>query len=126
MDGFIICTSASPAPTGEMQEGRPVFGFPNDQPEQVDWVVQKNQIDTAKEARVEHVVICSSMRGTDPENVLNKIGRMEDWTGGNILLWKREAEKYLIDSGIMYTVIHLGDINDNAGGVRELVVGFDD
>jgi len=126
MDGIIICTSASPAPTGEMQEGRPVFGFPNGQPEQVDWVGQKNQIDAAKESGVEHVVICSSMGGTDPENMLNKIGRMEDGTGGNILLWKRKAEKYLIDSGITYTVIHPGGLQDDAGGVRELVVGVDD
>jgi uncharacterized protein YbjT (DUF2867 family) len=127
MDAMIICTSATPAPTGEMTpEGRPVFGFPNGQPEQVDWIGQKNQIDAAKKARVSHVVICSSMGGTDPENGLNKLARNEDGSGGNILLWKRKAEKYLIDSGLTYTIIHPGGLLDDAGGVRELVVGVDD
>jgi len=42
MDALIICTSAVPAPTGEMTpEGRPVFGYPNGQPDAVDWLGQK-------------------------------------------------------------------------------------
>jgi uncharacterized protein YbjT (DUF2867 family) len=127
MDAVIICTSATPAPTGEMTpEGRPVFGYPNGQPELVDWIGQKNQIDAAKAAGVSHVVICSSMGGTDPENGLNKLGRGADGTGGNILLWKRKAEKYLIDSGMTYTIVHPGGLLNEAGGVRELVVGVND
>jgi uncharacterized protein YbjT (DUF2867 family) len=128
MDALIICTSATPAPTGEMTpEGRPVFGFPNGQPEQVDWIGQKNQIDAAKKVGMDHVVICSSMGGTNPENPLNKLGRSEDGkTGGNILLWKRKAEKYLIDSGLTYTVIHPAGLLNDTGGKRELVVGIDD
>ena len=39
------------------------------------------------------------MGGTDPENMLNALGRetLADGSvrGGNILLWKRKAEKYL-------------------------------
>jgi uncharacterized protein YbjT (DUF2867 family) len=120
-DAVIICTSATPAPTGEMTpEGRPVFGFPNGMPEQVDWIGQKNQIDMAKKAGASHVVICSSGGGTDPENGLNKLA------GGNILLWKRKAEKYLIDSGLTYTICHPGGLLDEAGGLREIVVGVDD
>ena len=127
MDAIVVCTSATPAPTGEMTaEGRPVFGFPNGQPEQVDWIGQKNQIDATKKTGVSHVVICSSMGGTNPENPLNKIGLNDDGSGGNILLWKRKAEKYLIDSGIAYTIIHAGGLLDEAGGLRELVVGVDD
>jgi len=127
MDCIIICTSATPAPTGETTpEGRPIFGFPNGQPEQVDWIGQKNQIDAAKKAGSSHVVICSSMGGTDPENPLNNLARDENGNGGNILLWKRKAEKYLIDSGITYTIIHPGGLQDEAGGRRELVVGVDD
>jgi uncharacterized protein YbjT (DUF2867 family) len=121
VDAVIICTSATPAPTGEKTpEGRPVFGFPNGFPEQVDWIGQKNQIDAAKKSGASHVVICSSMGGTDPENGLNKLA------GGNILLWKRKAEKYLIDSGLTYTICHPGGLLDEAGGLRELVVGVDD
>jgi hypothetical protein len=47
------------------------------------------------------------MGGTDPSNMLNGLGRetLPDGStkGGNILLWKRKAEKYLIDSGLPYT-----------------------
>ena len=38
------------------------------------------------------------MGGTDPNNFLNKVGKNPDGSGnGDILLWKRKAEKYLID-----------------------------
>jgi uncharacterized protein YbjT (DUF2867 family) len=125
MEAVIICTSATPAPIpGEVapDTGRPIFGFPNGQPEQVDWMGQKYQIDAIKSvgAANPHVVICSSMGGTNPENPLNKLG------GGNILLWKRKAEKYLIDSGLDYTIIHPGGLLDQEGGQRELVVGIND
>jgi len=127
MDALVVCTSATPAPTGETSsEGRPVFGFPNGQPEQVDWIGQKNQIDAAKASGLSRVVVCSSMGGTNPENPLNKLGRGEDGKGGNILLWKRKAEKYLIDSGLEYTIVHPGGLLDEPGGERELVVGVDD
>jgi uncharacterized protein YbjT (DUF2867 family) len=96
----------------------------------VDWMGQKHQIDAIQKVAGgvinPHVVICSSMGGTNPENPLNKLGRKEDGTGGNILLWKRKAEKYLIDSGLDYTIIHPGGLLDQEGGQRELVVGIND
>jgi len=111
--------------------GRPVFGFPNGQPEQVDWLGQKAQIDAAAACGPDtHVVICSSMGGTDPSNMLNGLGRtaLDDGKteGGNILLWKRKAEKYLIDSGLPYTIVHPGGLLNEAGGKREIVIGVDD
>ena len=40
----------------------------------------------------------SSMGGTDPNNFLNKVGKKPDGSGnGDILLWKRKAERYLVD-----------------------------
>lgn len=52
-DGFCICTSAKPAPTGETtEEGRPLFGFPNGSPEAVDWEGQKNQIMRVDRTRI--------------------------------------------------------------------------
>jgi hypothetical protein len=69
---------------------------------QVDWKGQKAQIDAAKAAGLEHVVLVSSMGGTNPDNNLNKIG------DGNILMWKRKAEIYLVKSGLPYTIIHPG------------------
>lgn len=52
------------------------------------------------------VVLIGSMGGTDRNNFLNTIG------GGNILVWKRRAEKYLIDSGLDYTILHPGGLID--------------
>ncbi len=72
------------------------------EPEQVDWLGQKAQVDAAKAAGVKKIVVCGSMGGTDPNHPLNKLG------GGNILQWKRKAEQYLIASGIDYTIVHPG------------------
>lgn len=140
VDALCICTSGTPRPTGEMKDGRPVFGFPEGgEPEIVDWVGQKSQIDAVSEATssaVRHIVVCSSMGGTDPENPLNKFGRKIDpetgeETGGNILMWKRKAEKYLIeksesDSNLKYTIVHPGGLINEPGNQRELIVGVDD
>ena len=60
---------------------------------QVDWIGQKTQIDMAKEAGVQHVVVVGSMGGTNENHMLNSIGN------GKILIWKRKAEQYLVDSG---------------------------
>jgi uncharacterized protein YbjT (DUF2867 family) len=132
-DAAVICTSAKPAPTGVVNEatGRPVFGFPNGQPEVVDWIGQKNQIDAAKaQGPNTHVLICSSMGGTDRNHPLNNLGRetLEDGSnrGGDILKWKRKAEAYLIESGLPYTIIHPGGLLNEQGGKRELCLGVDD
>ena len=47
----------------------------------------------AKEAGVKHVVVVGSMGGTNEGHMLNSIGN------GKILIWKRKAEQYLVDSG---------------------------
>eukprot|EP00887_Chlorella_sp_A99_P000270 scaffold13.g270.t1 len=52
--------------------------------------------------------------------ILNTIGN------GNILVWKRKAERYLIDSGLNYTIIHAGGLKDEESGKRELVLDVDD
>merc|ERR1719171_2658559 len=67
------------------------------------------------------------MGGTDPNNMLNQLGKSKvDGSGGNILLWKRKAEKYLIDSGLPYTIVHPGGLLNEPGGKRELCIGVDD
>ena len=116
--------------------GRPKLGFPKGQPYEVDWLGQRNQIDAAQKCGCTHVVICSSMGGTNPDHMLNGLGRDDGdpavhregdpETKGNILQWKRKAEKYLIESGLTYTIIHPGGLVDKPGGCRELVVGVDD
>jgi nucleoside-diphosphate-sugar epimerase len=132
-DAVMICTSAKPAPTGEINEEtkRPKFGFPNGQPELVDWIGQKNLIDAAKKANKDvHVVICSSMGGTNPNNSLNNLGKVTNpdgsTSGGDILKWKRKAEVYLMESGLAYTIVHPGGLLNEPGNQRELCLGVDD
>ncbi|KAM1307317.1 hypothetical protein ACFX2H_009584 [Malus domestica] len=124
IDALIILTSAVPKmkpgfdPT---KGGRPEFYFEDGSyPEQVDWIGQKNQIDAAKAEGAKQIVLVGSMGGTDLNNPLNKLGN------GNILVWKRKAEQYLADSGIPYTIIRAGGLQDKEGGNRELLIGKDD
>ncbi|VAI39150.1 unnamed protein product [Triticum turgidum subsp. durum] len=123
-DVYVADISASPKmkpgfdPT---KGGRPEFYYEDGAyPEQVDWIGQKNQIDAAKAAGVKHIVLVGSMGGTNPNHPLNSLGN------GNILVWKRKSEQYLADSGVPYTIIRPGGLQDKDGGVRELIVGKDD
>ena len=139
-DAVVLCTSAVPAikPLSLMKTmatkflpfvktSRPAFKFPkNGTPEEVDWLGAKKQIDAAKTAGVKQFVFVSSMGGTNPDNFLNSIGRKKDGSGGDILLWKRKAERYLVASGVPYTIIHPGGLVDEDGSKRELVVGVND
>ncbi|KAL5717317.1 hypothetical protein ACHQM5_010343 [Ranunculus cassubicifolius] len=124
IDALVILTSAVPKMKpgfDPSKGGRPEFYFEDGAyPEQVDWIGQKNQIDAAKDAGVKQIVVVGSMGGTNPNHPLNSIGN------GNILVWKRKAEQYLADSGIPYTIIRAGGLQDKDGGVRELIVGKDD
>lgn len=119
---LVILTSAIPKMKTPPSPGeRPQFEYePDAMPETVDYYGQKNQIDAAKKAGVEHIVLVGSMGGTNPNHPLNLMGN------GKILLWKRKAEEYLIDSAIDYTIIHAGGLLDSEGGVRQLLVGKND
>ena len=138
-DSYIMCTSAVPQIKLWSlikvfilkifgKSARPEFYFKkNLDPYNVDWLGSKNQIDAAQKAGVKHFVFLSSMGGSQPENFLNTIGRVpENDLSGNILLWKRKAEKYLIASGMKYTILHPGGLTDKIGGEREIVSGIND
>jgi len=107
---------------------RPEFYFAKGQrPYDVDWQGAKNQIDAAKKAGIKHFVWVGSMGGTQPENFLNTIGRTAgDEFSGNILMWKRKAEQYLIQSGMKWTIVHPGGLIDKPAGEREIVLGIND
>ncbi|VEP11846.1 conserved hypothetical protein [Hyella patelloides LEGE 07179] len=121
-DALVILTSAVPKMIAPPSPGeRPQFEYePDGMPEMVDYYGQKNQIDAAVKAGVEHIVLVGSMGGTNLNHPLNSLGN------GKILVWKRKAEQYLIDSGINYTIIRAGGLLDKEGGVRQLLVGKDD
>ncbi|KAI8465986.1 MAG: isomerase [Monoraphidium minutum] len=132
-DALVIATSAVPqikyssligVIAGRLVGRKSMPGFTWKQgqtPEQIDWWGQKVQIDAAKAAGVKHVVLVSSMGGTDPNHFLNQMGG-----NARILDWKRRAERYLVDSGLRYTIIHPGGLIDEAGGAKQLVLGVDD
>ena len=140
-DSVVLCTSAVPKilPLSILKvlfkktilrskdPGRPTFKFAaSGTPQEVDWLGAKYQIDAAKAAGVQHFVFISSMGGTQPENFLNSIGKQADGSGGDILLWKRKAERYLISSGLDYTIIHPGGLVDTPPRQRQLDVDVDD
>lgn len=121
-DALVILTSAIPQMKAPPLPGqRPEFIYPEGgTPEQVDYQGQVNQIDAARAAGVKHIVLVGSMGGTNEQHPLNRMAN------GNILIWKRRAEAYLIKSGIDYTIIRAGGLQDQPGGQRELLVGKDD
>ncbi|CAM6128635.1 unnamed protein product [Calypogeia fissa] len=124
IDALIILTSAVPKMKpgfDPSKGGRPEFYYEEGfYPEQVDWEGQKNQIDAAKAAGVKQIVLIGSMGGTNENHPLNSLGN------GNILIWKRKAEKYLSESGVPYTIIRAGGLQDKEGGIRQLLLGKDD
>ena len=122
-DAMVICTSAVPRiskmsvlkqilkiPLNVVRRKPPLYfrGFrfhyaEGQNPEMVDYEGQKRQVDLAKKLGIKHVVVVSSMGGTDPDNFLNSIGKDKDGNGdGDILLWKRKAEKYLVEVSLSF------------------------
>ena len=72
-------------------------------------------------------VLVSSMGVLDPNNFLNQIGKDKDGNGhGDILIWKRKAEKYLCASGLQFTIIHPGGLVDTESSKQDLVLDVDD
>lgn len=119
---LVILTSAAPKMVAPSKQGeRPQFEYGKDStPELIDYQGQKNQIDCAVEAGIEHIILVGSMGGTNENHPLNLMGN------GKILIWKRKAEEYLVNSGLDYTIIRAGGLLDQPGGVRELLVGKND
>lgn len=119
---LVILTSASPKMVAPPKPGeRPQFAYdPDGMPELVDYQGQKNQIDAAIAEGIKQIVLVGSMGGTNENHPLNMMGN------GKILIWKRKAEEYLVNSGISYTIIRAGGLLDQPGGVRKLLVGDND
>ena len=74
------------------------------------------------------VVLVSSMGGLDKHNFLNRLGKDKYGEGhGDILIWKRKAERYLCLSGLQYTILHPGGLIDPPEPNKmELVLDVDD
>lgn len=73
---------------------------------EVDQEGAKNLIDAAKKAGVKKFVMLSSMGADNPE----KADQLQDY-----LKAKHNADEYLKQSGLNYTIVRPGSLNDNVG-----------
>lgn len=147
MDSMVVCTSAVPtiskfslfkalimAPFNLIRGKKAVdfrkFRFVwkyGHYPEKVDYHGQVAQFEMAKKLKIKEIILVGSMGGTDPSNFLNQVGKDQKGGGhGDILLWKRKAENYLIDSGLDYVIIHPGGLTDTPPGQEDYVLDVND
>jgi uncharacterized protein YbjT (DUF2867 family) len=73
-------------------------------PYQVDYQGTKNLIDIAKEKNIEHFVMVSSLCVSRFFHPLNLF-----WL---VLFWKKQAETYLQNSGLTYTIVRPGGLRN--------------
>ena len=83
-------------------------------PEHVDFEGARNLADAAAAAGVGHYVLVSSMGVTDDEHALNRMFN-------NILIWKRKGEEAVVASGITYTIVRPGGLNDGPGNKQRVI-----
>lgn len=83
-------------------------------PEHVDFEGARNLAATAAAAGVDHYVLVSSMGVTDDDHALNRMFN-------NILIWKRRGEEAVVASGIAYTIVRPGGLNDGSGNTQTIV-----
>jgi uncharacterized protein YbjT (DUF2867 family) len=81
-------------------------------PYSVDYVGTKNLVDAAKARGIEHFVIVTSLCVSKFFHPLNLF-----WL---ILFWKKQAEAYIKDSGLTYTIVRPGGLKneDNPHPIR--------
>lgn len=87
---------------------------PRNGPEFVDYGGTKNLVEAAADAGLDHFVMVSSAGVTHEDHVLNKMFN-------NVLIWKFKGEEAVRNSGVTYTIIRPGGLNDKAGRENEVV-----
>lgn len=93
--GVICATGASPS-------------FNPLEPFSVDYLGTKNLVDAAQQVGVQHFILISSLCVSQLFHPLNLF-----WL---ILYWKQQAERYLQDSGLTYTIVRPGGLKETEGG----------
>jgi uncharacterized protein YbjT (DUF2867 family) len=83
----------------------------------VDYEGSKNLIKIAKEKQIEHFVFVTSLCVSRFFHPLNLFGL--------VLFWKKQAEKYLIASGLNYTIVRPGGLK-NEDNLDPVVMGSAD
>ena len=79
-------------------------GFDPTAPYKVDYEGTKNLVDLAKSKGINHFVLVSSLCASQLFHPLNLF-----WL---ILVWKKQAEEYLRQSGVSYTIVRPGGLKD--------------
>ncbi|MGV2827324.1 SDR family oxidoreductase [Myxosarcina sp. GI1(2024)] len=101
---LLCATGASPSldPTG---------------PYKIDYQGTKNLIDAAKAHQIEHFVIVSSICASKFFHPLNLF-----WL---VLYWKKQAEEYLQNSGLNYTIVRPGGLKNEDNSDNIVMTGAD-
>ena len=94
-DAIICATGAAPS-----------FDFTG--PYQVDFVGTKNLVNTAKAAGIQRFVFVSSLCVSKFFHPLNLF-----WL---VLFWKQQAEQYIVQSGLTYTIVRPGGLRSEDSG----------
>lgn len=85
-------------------------GFNPFAPLQIDYLGTKNLVDVAKAKQLEHFVLVSSLCTSKLLHPLNLFFL--------VLVWKKQAEQYIQNSGLTYTIVRPGGLknedNDNS------------
>lgn len=79
-------------------------GFDPTAPYKVDYEGTKNLVDAAKAKGIEHFVLVSSVGASQFFHPLNLF-----WL---ILVWKKQAEEYIQNSGLTYTIVRPGGLKN--------------
>ena len=86
-------------------------------PFQVDYQGTKNLVDVAKECNLEHFVMVSSLCTSKLFHPLNLF-----WL---ILLWKKQGEQYLQQSGLTYTIVRPGGLKNEENDDKIVMAAAD-
>ena len=141
IDKCVLCTSARPRKTlvckvksffrwivrrPRSPKVNELYYPSGESPYLVDFIGQRNVIDEAVAASVQHIVLLSNCGGYRASSKVNEIGRSpDDPNSGNLLSWKKSAERYLMKRSF-FTIIHAPSLTDEPGGQRTIVWDTDD
>ncbi|XFA73571.1 SDR family oxidoreductase [Thermosynechococcaceae cyanobacterium Okahandja] len=87
------------------------------EPFSVDYLGTKNLVDAARQAGVQQFILVSSLCVSQFFHPLNLF-----WL---ILYWKQQAERYLQDSGLTYTIVRPGGLKDTDAGGFPVIAAAD-
>ena len=94
--------------------GASAGGGPGNTAENVDFEGARNLAEAALAAGAGQYVLVSSRGVTDDDHYLNQMFN-------NVMLWKRRGEEAVMASGITYTIVRPGGLNDEPGSAQTIV-----